>query len=226
MYYRLRDGLSFCQVDGELIFLDLDNDQYFQLPKRLEQGLTSEVNSAGEINSARRELIRRRILVETTFPQESTSSEFFDAPACSALEVRPQHQSLSLSTLFEVLVLIGSTQVQLKSRKLSSIIASLVAYRRNQVESAGAASSTPLPPSLLEATAAFLQARLYIPIEPCCLLDSLSLVRFLARRRLSASIVFAVTTNPFNAHCWVQSGDLVLNDTVGNAILHTPIRVV
>jgi len=52
------------------------------------------------------------------------------------------------------------------------------------------------------------------------------LVRFLARRRLSASIVFAVTTNPFNAHCWVQSGDLVLNDTVGNAILHTPIRVV
>lgn len=52
------------------------------------------------------------------------------------------------------------------------------------------------------------------------------MIIFLARRRLHASIVFGVTGDPFGAHCWVQTSDLVLSDTLGNATGHTPIRVV
>ena len=59
-----------------------------------------------------------------------------------------------------------------------------------------------------------------------CLLDSIALVRFLARRGLYAQLVFGVTDDPFSAHCWVQAGDLVLNDTVGDVSAHTPIRVI
>jgi hypothetical protein len=58
------------------------------------------------------------------------------------------------------------------------------------------------------------------------LLDSLAMVMFLAKRGLHASIVIGVTSAPFSAHCWVQTGDLVLNDTVGNARAFTPIRVI
>jgi hypothetical protein len=49
---------------------------------------------------------------------------------------------------------------------------------------------------------------------------------FLARRGLYANLVFAVTTDPFAAHCWAQVDDLVLNDSVGNAQSYTPIRIV
>ena len=76
---------------------------------------------------------------------------------------------------------------------------------------------------MLKAAETFRRARLYVPIETCCLLDSLSLIDFLSRRRLPARLVFGVTSDPFAAHCWVQAGEWVLNDLVGNVIAHTPI---
>jgi hypothetical protein len=40
------------------------------------------------------------------------------------------------------------------------------------------------------------------------------LLEFLAARGLAADWVFGVRTWPFSAHCWVQAGGIVLNDTV------------
>ncbi|WP_434213483.1 lasso peptide biosynthesis B2 protein [[Pseudomonas] boreopolis] len=57
-------------------------------------------------------------------------------------------------------------------------------------------------------------------------MDSLSLLRFLSRRELPANIVFGVTLAPFAAHCWVQAGDIVLNETLSDANAHTPIRMI
>jgi hypothetical protein len=65
-----------------------------------------------------------------------------------------------------------------------------------------------------------------VPIEPVCLLDSLSLLRFLSRRGLSTNIVFGVTPEPFAAHCWVQAGDMVLNEALFDTHAYTPIRMV
>lgn len=45
-----------------------------------------------------------------------------------------------------------------------------------------------------------------------CLHDSLALVNFLASESVSATWVIGVRTDPFAAHAWVQTGDLVLND--------------
>ncbi len=72
----------------------------------------------------------------------------------------------------------------------------------------------------------FRLARPYIPIKPNCLLDSLALAKFLARRNLYADVVFGVTSDPFSAHCWLQTGTVVVNDSVGNVDTYTPIRVI
>ena len=74
--------------------------------------------------------------------------------------------------------------------------------------------------------ATYAAARRLVPIKFSCLADSLSLIAGLARRRLAADLVFGVKLHPFSAHCWVQAGDLVLNDPIDHAILHTPILVV
>ena len=58
-----------------------------------------------------------------------------------------------------------------------------------------------------------------------CLFDSLALLEFLARYRCFPHWVFAVRSAPFAAHCWVQHGDCVLNDTVENVRGYTPIMV-
>ena len=59
-----------------------------------------------------------------------------------------------------------------------------------------------------------------------CLYDSLALLEFLARYRIYPDWVFGVQTRPFAAHCWVQHGDIVFNDTVEHVAGYTPIMVV
>ena len=59
-----------------------------------------------------------------------------------------------------------------------------------------------------------------------CLYDSLALLEFLARYGIYPDWVFAVQARPFAAHCWIQHGGLVFNDTVEHVNGYTPIMVV
>jgi len=59
-----------------------------------------------------------------------------------------------------------------------------------------------------------------------CLYDSLALLEFLACYGIYPDWVFGVQTRPFAAHCWVQHGDIVFNDTVDHVRGFTPIMVV
>ncbi len=59
-----------------------------------------------------------------------------------------------------------------------------------------------------------------------CLLDSFTLVEFLARYRIFPDWVFGVRTGPFGAHCWVQASGAAFNDTPDHVRLYTPIMTV
>ena len=74
---------------------------------------------------------------------------------------------------------------------------------------------------------AFMRYRIYLfSSKNECLYDSLALIEFLARNGIYADWVFGVQTRPFAAHCWVQHGDTVFNDTVEHVSGYTPIMVV
>lgn len=59
-----------------------------------------------------------------------------------------------------------------------------------------------------------------------CLFDSLALLRFLAHYRTFPRWIFGVHTAPFAAHCWLQQGNTVLNDTADHVRTYTPIMAV
>lgn len=59
-----------------------------------------------------------------------------------------------------------------------------------------------------------------------CLYDSLAMLEFLARYGFFPGWVFGVRALPFAAHCWVQCGDTVFNDTVEHVRGYTPIMLV
>lgn len=46
-----------------------------------------------------------------------------------------------------------------------------------------------------------------------CLFDSLALSNYLAKYRIFPTVVFGVDTDPFTAHCWLQQGAIVINDS-------------
>ncbi len=223
MAYRLRDGLSYCEVDDSLIFLDLDEDRYFSLPPRLEQRLRSHLQD-DKTGATASDLVHRKILIDTPESADNFSPPRHPATLFSALEHHHFKVRTNALVLAEVLATICSTRLQLKWCRLRNVIDELCAYRQQRVARVSSDPSEPSSELLLEATQAFRHARRQLPIEPSCLLDSISLIRFLSRRRLHARLVFGVTHHPFAAHCWVQAGDWVLNDTVGSITTHTPIR--
>ena len=124
--------------------------------------------------------------------------------------------------VFEVLITVFRVRHRLANRKLESILKDLVKLRRRM----DARETGTEEDSLVEHARAFICARRLIPFETCCLPDSIAMATFLARRRLYTHIVFGVTGDPFSAHCWAQSGQLVLNDTLGNTRSYSIIRVV
>lgn len=58
-----------------------------------------------------------------------------------------------------------------------------------------------------------------------CFLYCLAMREFLSRHGIVPSWVFAVRTDPFVAHCWLQQGDLVLTDIPFNLRRMVPILV-
>lgn len=81
------------------------------------------------------------------------------------------------------------------------------------------------PEAAVEAGRRFWTLMPYLPIEGECLVRSALLIRFLRRQGLRADWVFGVRLCPFTAHCWVQVGDVCLNDDVERLVAYTPIMV-
>jgi len=54
----------------------------------------------------------------------------------------------------------------------------------------------------------------------------LALLEFLAIKNLYPTWVFGVQAQPFGAHCWLQEGDKLLNESVEYAGQFTPIMAV
>jgi len=81
----------------------------------------------------------------------------------------------------------------------------------------------PRPDEAVALARRFTEAQLHLPRLSRCLPRSLALLDFLAGRDCPAQLVFGVRTHPFEAHCWVQAGNIVLNDTVSRLRWYAPI---
>ncbi|MGN6227487.1 MAG: lasso peptide biosynthesis B2 protein [Dyella sp.] len=225
MDYRLNDDLSCCVVDDSLIFLDVARDRYFSLTGPLGEALRRLQAQESVDPTLINELIERGILTEVADPVPDPTPASIQLPARSAIEQdHDACERLSAAAVLEVSAFVWSTRRKLRTRSFKANLDEAIAYRERKTEPSKNEKSLPSEQSLLRAAWQFTQARRYVPIDPICLLDSLSMLRFLSRRALRAHIVFGVTAEPFAAHCWVQAGDIVLNETLSDAIAHTPIR--
>lgn len=220
MRFSLRPGLSYCLIDGRPIFLDTERDRYFRLTEPVEDAFLAVLSGASD-HAFTQELLDRAILVPR--PPMTHREPGVPRPTHSVIELTGGCASAKPADILLVLAIVWGTRRRLRKHTLGAVLEGVVRERE-------AGRRLP-PPSLdeaplLEAAAGFALSRRWIPVEPSCLLDSVALTRYLARRGVAGHIVFGVTDSPFAAHCWVQVGELVLNDTVGNTMAYMPIRVV
>ena len=115
-------------------------------------------------------------------------------------------------------------QLSLKLRPVQSIVE---AVRDRKVRRAARGPQEADPARLRSLATAFARLRpLFYTLRAACLLDSLTLLHFLSAEGIHPDWVFGVKTEPFDAHCWVQYGEVLLNDVPDRVRQYSPILVV
>lgn len=220
MAYRLGPDLWCCHANDHLVFLDVVADRYFRLPAQQEHIVNAVLR--GDRN-AETDLQLPLNIAAGLRAQGKSEKEFTIPVAQHSLEDHEEVRTrIDFRLLVEIAIILSRVRYRLKTRPLKeslSASSSLLHKRRQRL----ADEPGVVDDHLAQIAHRFQRARRYVPIEPSCLLDSLALSLFLARRHFSAPVVLGITCDPFSAHCWVQVGETVLNDTLGSARSHTPI---
>jgi hypothetical protein len=107
----------------------------------------------------------------------------------------------------------------LRKKHLSRILAR-IERRRIRVRSSTVFHNVTCTSRLIEA---FEHLRPLYPRPYLCLFESLALVEFLASYRSFPRVVIGVIADPFQAHCWLQEGNVVLNDDLERILKYKPI---
>jgi hypothetical protein len=191
----------------------------------MERAFSAYIDSSEHSTIDFNELIQNNILTENPVAACSVAP-IIQCPSQSALEDSSSAHKFHLRIFLEVCALVSSTKWQLKTHPLKNILDRLVVYRRDRVDAPELGMAESTEQRLLDAAHLFRHVRPYVPIETSCLLDSLSMIKFLSRRRLFSTLVFGVALEPFLAHCWIQYEGLILNDLIGTTTPYTPIKVI
>ncbi|WBO24303.1 lasso peptide biosynthesis B2 protein [Sphingomonas abietis] len=66
---------------------------------------------------------------------------------------------------------------------------------------------------------------LFLPFRPQCLFRCYFLLQILERYGHTADWVFGVTLFPFEAHCWLAQGDVLIGEDAARAVQYEPILI-
>lgn len=196
-------------VGQDVVVLDLAADAYFCLPgARRAVGLSRDRRSLNPSAQAEAELRGAGMIVDV-----ATSSRDLPGP------VRHDLLSAQASALRwrDVAALLGCTWDLFRlyrGRSLPAILAATSAPLRDTDQ---------IDAHLIDLVGRFRLGVIWIPAPAKCLARSFLLLRFLQRHGRNARWVFGVRTWPFGAHCWLQVGDVALDEAADLAAEHTPI---
>lgn len=202
-----RPDLAWCLVDDRLVFLDVCRDRYFCLPEERNAALVSEIRAGT--------LADRHWRQPEDFPRPgnwASPATTCEATLCGGFDLAGTAKALWVERRVERRLATKSLSVVLTEARSALRRACMVS------------------PSLSErgnrCVHAFEQAKLLRSAEGQCLPRSLALALCLARCGDRPHVVLGVHLHPFKAHCWVQSGDAVLNDSAEEVLRYQPILVI
>jgi len=226
---RLAPHVHMCRAGGKFIFLDLVRDEYSALDVAQSRTFEALIASSKQADGAAKSLSEadNRLLATLSDAGLITNDPGVGRPPLAPVLAPPTmtaqrrtKERVSSSSFASAMLACARASIELSRRPLGAVVAS-VERRKMRV------GGHPLDiPAMRSALAPFEAARLFYPRPYLCLFDSLALLSFFASRRLFPDWVFAVRATPFEAHCWVQAGDVAINEAAEVAATYTPILIV
>lgn len=214
---RLADGIGIARFDQFVIVLDVHRDRYTRIGG--SAALMLAAIDDGEMIDPDEPLVAA--LEEKGFVTSRAScatpwlrpSDFL-APQVSALEGGSSHHSIGTRE-FGIVIDCAASRWALRRQPLLQILCDLPPSR-----------ARPRGGDIVTLARAFDHGRRLAPFTPCCLPDTLAFVRYARRRGQFADIVFGVKCFPFEAHCWAQSGGMVLTDPLERVRRFVPMLAI
>jgi hypothetical protein len=219
MRYILGEAVSFCTPGGHPVFLDLKHDRYLCLAPDAEESFR-RLCSGDVLSTADRaslgELASTGLLVhsaDSLGPVPCRQS----APERSAFETdrRPRTRNI-LHALWRI----AGAEARSRFFSLSSSLAA-VRSRKLACDFESAADE-----QLLEIAAAFRSSSLMASPLDRCLPRALATAHMMIDHGLCPEVVIGVRLQPFSAHCWVEHGPVLVNETLDRVRPYTPILAV
>lgn len=205
-------------VEGDLVLLDVAADAYYCLP-------------AGDQSMA---LDGRRLDVTPDLLAQALCEAGLAAPLNAVAEPSPPVVPASPSRTARAIIEADPARAwrPVRWRHLSALLrAGLIARRAHQrafvkrLDPRGV-EPKPLSAALLADLAIYRRLSPWAPFDGVCLFRSEMLRAYLRCLGHDATWVFGVRTWPFRAHCWLQIGDVALDDEAERLAAYHPILAV
>jgi Transglutaminase-like superfamily len=236
--YALASHVFLCLNGEHLVLLDLKEDRYWALeasqtagldalvegwPVKATDSTESGVAPSEEMLAAAEVLRGRGVLTDGAPPGKDATPVTARVPVRELVSETETSAGFRIGSWFTFVTASAFAKLTLRTWPFERVIQRV--RRRKEHLGAGAAPlDAERARKLVEA---FIRYRVFLfSSKNECLYDSLALLEFLARYGIYPDWVFGVQTRPFAAHCWVQHGNIVFNDTVEHVSGYTPIMVV
>lgn len=213
-HLTIREGLSFCRVADRFVFLDLPRDRYFCLSPEADRAFGEVVAGSSPTG---------RSLIPTSILRTACRG---DPPITPVAILRPRLSLLDQGGSAPMTAVSGMLARRLACRTWLRILPLAAILRRLERLKAQIPASS-APPEVVERVAtSYRRAALIASPHDLCLADSIAVAGALYAAGVRCDLVMAVKLRPFQAHCWVQVGDTVVNDDLDAVRLFTPILIV
>jgi hypothetical protein len=214
---RLADGIGIARFDDWVIVLDIPGDRYTRLVGETAQMLEA-IHNGEPIDPDDPAVAALKANAFITWQAPCVTPWFspseLHAPEASALEGGDPEHRIGLRDL-GVVIDCAASRWALRRRSLPHILQDLPLERQRRSDG-----------DVVALARAFDRGRRLAPFTPRCLPDSLAFVRHARRQGHPVNIVFGVKCFPFEAHCWAQSGGMVLTDPLERVRRFSPMLAI
>lgn len=232
--YFLPHDVFFCLSEPYWVFLDLRSDRYLctardvlappstcARPYPPHDGLAEQYATPTTADAAQ-ELVRAGLISATQEGcKELVPTELAPPSSSLAKTSGSAGQQLLVQATWRFLLASARADIQLRHRTLAQVVHGVRQHRSRTI--ANRPAGKPLVSTLV---AIFNRIRPLYPRNYLCLFDSLAMLEFLSGYHVYPRWIFGVRVEPFEAHCWLQDKDSVLNDTVERVGTFAPIMIV
>lgn len=233
--YYMSSNTHVCVADGQIVMLDLRRDKYLSLDEdasmllRAHVGLLSskegflQTDPDARLGEVLAHLAANGVLSTVAPPPGSAETRRPLLPPGSAITPQPPfREHVGAHHAARYIASVVSAKSALRMRTLYGI----VRRERRKTISRSSAGGNFDPAGVAPLCSVYSRLRVIATGPRQCLFDSLALKLFLAQYGLFPEWIFGVRLNPFAAHCWLQHGDTLVNDSLDSVRRFTPIMAV